>query len=72
MRGMPVSQVSFGAPIPSAFLAFAGVGVLGAAVAFNVARTQRALESTADRPTRLWDSNAAAQYDKRSANPEPK
>jgi predicted MFS family arabinose efflux permease len=55
--------------IPSTFFAFAGVGVLGAAVACNVARKQRALESAADRPTRAKDQPLTTT--KRSAKPEP-
>lgn len=38
--------------IPAAFFAFGVLGVAGAGVAFNVARTQRALEAAADRPAR--------------------
>ncbi len=41
--------------IPSTFFAFAGVGVLGAAVACNVARKQRAMESAPDLPRGTQD-----------------
>lgn len=58
--GKFVAPLLFGAvtlvlSIPSTFFAFAGVGVLGATVAYNVARKQRSLESAADRPTGAQD-----------------
>ena len=63
-------------PISTAFFAFAGIGVLGAAVAGSVARKQRALAAAAVVSDTPDTAGSAAERPLnttgRSANPEPK